>query len=375
MQVVDRNNRFALDFYSKIKEIDGNQEANIFCSPWSISTAFALLREGARGETADELESVFGLPKDDVTRRKLFATIQDDLNDNQGNYNLSTANGIWIKDGYKLSDDYVRIARESYGSEVSNTAIPSEESRTQINEWVASKTNEKIRELIPEGVLSDLTRLVITNAIYFKGNWSIQFDERATKEADFYVTPKMIARVPMMMLRKARFPYTENDDLQMLELPYRGNKVSMLILLPKDQRGGMRELEASLTLENLSTWKRALRNNTLTLIVPKFKLETDYSLAKILSEMGLPSAFTKDSADLTGITDQERLYVQAVLHKAFVEVNEEGTEAAGATAVIVELTGPWVNPTFRADHPFIFIIQDSETGNILFIGRVVNPLE
>ena len=248
--IIDGNNNFAIDFYSKVVQSDEYRDKNVFYSPLSISTAFALVLEGARGQTADEIGSVFQLPQDGESRRALFAALQDELNNNQGNYTLSTANALWIKEGYNLSDDFVRIARESYESEVSSVDIPTEESRVQINEWVESKTNDKIKDLIPEGVLNDLTRLVITNAIYFKGTWVTQFDDKDTQDADFHVGSDLAVRVPMMNLRETSFRYAENDFLQIIELPYQGKKVSMLILLPKAQ-DGLPIVEDSLSMDNL----------------------------------------------------------------------------------------------------------------------------
>ena len=370
--IIDANNNFAIDFYSKVAQSAEYQDKNVFYSPLSISIAFALVLEGARGQTAEEIRNVFQLPQDDQSRRTVYAALQGDLNDNQGNYTLSTANALWIKEGYNLTEDYVRMARESYQSEVVSVEIPSEEARTMINEWVESKTNDKIKDLIPQGVLNDLTRLVITNAIYFKGTWVTEIDEKDTQDAEFHVSSGTTAQVPMMNLQEAHFRYAENDLLQILELPYQGKKVSMLIILAKDQ-DDIAVVEQTLSTENLQSWKEGLRNVTVNVSIPKFKVQADYSLGKVLSEMGMPTAFSPNSADLSGITTEEKLYIQAALHKAFVEVNEEGTEAAAATAVVVGTESVHVYPTFRADHPFIFIIHDSDTGNILFLGRVANP--
>jgi serpin B len=368
--VIDGNNMFALDFYSKVSA-GSDLSDNIFYSPWSISTAFALVHEGARGETAGEIQSLFHFPDNDL-KRQSFASILKDLSSDQGNHTLKTANALWIMDGYMLLDDYLRIAREFYGSEVSNVDFPSEAARQQINEWVESRTNHKILNLIPEGTLTSDTRLVITNAVYFKGNWTTQFDKEVTRDAEFKVSQDTSVVMPMMSLREKEFKYAETDKLQILELPYQGNKVSMLILLPKDYEG-LQDLEEALTLEDLEAWKAKLRNQTINVTIPKFKLETMYGLNTILSEMGMPTAFDPDLADLSGITAEEELFIQAALHKAFVEVNEEGTEAAGATGAVVGTTSLREYPVFNADHPFIFIIQDAETDNILFMGRVANP--
>jgi serpin B len=368
-EVIEGNNQLAFDFYSKVIKDDGN----IFYSPWSISTAFALVYEGAREKTSEEIQSLFGFPSDDDKRRSSFAGIQDDLNSQQANYTLTTANALWIDEGFKLSDSYVDVARQYYDSEISTVDFPTEESRLQINEWVESKTNEKIKDVIPQGILTALTRLVITNAIYFKGTWVTQFDERNTVEEDFRIDADNTVKVPMMKLGETYFKYAETDSIKIIDLPYHGEKLSMLVLLPKNDTG-MQSLEESLTLENLDTWRSSLRNQSVTVHIPKFKLETSYALNDMLREMGMPSAFTPDDADLSGINGVKGLFIQSALHKAFVEVNEEGTEAAAATVIVIGPTSEQPQPPlFRADHPFIFIIQDSETGNILFMGRITNP--
>ncbi|MCI0559337.1 MAG: DM13 domain-containing protein, partial [Nitrososphaera sp.] len=372
ISLAEANRKFALDFYKQITLSPENKDSNIFFSPWSISTAFALAYEGARQQTAEEIQSVFGFPEDNGIRRASFSAVQQDLNDNKGNYTLSTANAFWVKRGYQLSEDYVDAARNYYGSEVNNVDFPTEESRNQINKWVESMTNEKIKDLIPPGVLNDLTRLVITNAIYFKGTWVTQFDETDTTEEDFKVSDDRTVIVPMMKLDEAYFKYADTGELQALELPYHGDKFSMLILLPKNGID-LGLVEESLSPEMLSVLKDALLNQSVTVNIPKFKLETEYTLNGVLAGMGMPSAFDGTVADFSGITDAERLYIQAALHKAFVDVNEEGTEAAAATGIVIGTTSVRETPLFRADHPFIFVIQDSETDNILFMGRVIDP--
>ena len=369
--IINGNNKFAIDFFSHLVE-NGEEKNNIFFSPWSISTALALVNEGARGQTSDEMQSVFGFPADDNARRSSFSAIQKDLNSGKGNYSLSTANALWIKEGYKLSDNYVDVAKQSYDSEVANVDFTKEEARLHINGWVESKTNEKIKDLIPPGILDDLTRLVITNAIYFKGTWVTQFDEKNTTMEDFRIDAENSSKVSMMKLEEEYFKYGETESMQVIELPYHGQKVSMLVLLPKNIDDAS-TFERLLTVENLVALKQSLRNQTVTVHFPKFKLETEYSLSKSLSELGMPTAFDPDRADLSGITTAEQLYISAALHKAFVEVNEEGTEAAAATGVIIGTTSFHEIPVFRADHPFVFIIQDSETGNILFLGMFTNP--
>jgi serpin B len=375
--IIDGNNRFALDFYSEVATRAADGSGNAFFSPWSITTAFALVNEGARGTTAEEIESVFGFPPDEDARRNSFTAIQGHLNDNlQGNYTLSTANAVWVREGYRLSDEYARAATQYYGSEVSNVVFTTEEGRSRINDWVEGKTGGKIMDLIPPGVLNDLTRLVTTNAVYFKGTWVTQFDKGDTVEQDFNVSVEKTVKVEMMKLdTPSFFRYSEAEQVQVLELPYEGKKVSMLILLPREGND-LASLESALSQDNLKMWKDSLRNQSVIVNIPKCKLETSYTLNEMLQEMGMSSAFDPDAADLTGmLAESEDLYIQTALHKAFVEVNEEGTEAAAATAVVVGTTSVQEYPVFRADRPFMFMIQDSETGNILFMGRVVDPTQ
>ena len=364
--LVNANNQFALDFYSRINDDD----RNIFFSPWSISTAFGIAYEGTRGSTADEIRSVFGFPQDDLERRSSFASIQNDLNRQDADYKLHVANALWIMKGFKLLDEYVDTARIYYDSEVANVDFATDESRQTTNKWVKSKTNEKIKDLLPSGSTNEYTQLVITNAIYFKGDWVTQFDKEKTADEDFKVSPDKTVKAPMMKLEETEFNYAETEELQVLEMPYRGDKLSMLVILPK---GGLQSLEGSLTVEKLSEWKGVLSKQGVVVNMPKFKLETNYGLEDTLIQMGMPSVFQSGIADLSGINGTLGLFISDAFHKAFVDVNEEGTEAAAATAIIMNESASPVN-YFNADHPFIFIIQDNETGNILFMGRVVDPI-
>jgi serpin B len=214
-----------------------------------------------------------------------------------------------------------------------------------------------------------MTRLVLTNAIYFKGNWLKQFDEGNTREQDFRVNPEKTVKAQMMSIMGDAFNYTASKDLQILELPYEGEDLSMLVLLPNE--GTLDSLEASLTLENLAKWRNNLREQQIDIHIPKFKFETKYDMGNTLKNMGMPTPFIPDEADFSGMDGTKKLYIGFVIHQGFVEVNEKGTEAAAATAVgMVETC---VSPSFYADHPFIFLIQDNESGNILFMGRVTDP--
>ncbi len=371
--VVNANNQFTFELYSKYKSNDGN----IFFSPYSISSAIAMTYEGARGKTADEIQSVFHFPKDDSLRRESFLKINNLINKKDKKYKLSTANALWAQRDYKFLEEYFKLIKDSYGGKATNLDFinQTEKSRLIINKWVEVKTNDKIKDLIPQGVLDSLTRLVLTNAVYFKGFWFKQFDKKDTRDEDFRVSPGNTIKTPMMHLsgEEAKFNYGETEKLQILELPYEGNELSMLILLPKGDDLGA--AEDSLTTEQLSAWRNILHEEQLEASLPKFKFETKYFMAEDLKKMGMPTAFSSE-ADFSGMTGKADLYISQVIHQAFVDVNEEGTEAAAATAVVMKLKGiPMPKPIkiFKADHPFIFLIQEKETGNILFLGRVSNP--
>ena len=374
--VIEANNKFALDLYSRYK----TKEDNIFFSPYSISTALAMTYEGARGQTAEEMQSVFYFPEDDDERRSSYANLYNEINKEDKEYKLNTANALWAEHSFQFLDEYFNIVEEYYGGKVTNLDFKQdpEGSRIIINDWVEEKTNNKIKDLIPSGLIDSMTRLVLTNAIYFKGEWVKQFNEDATQEQNFRVSSSDGVKVQMMQRidNESIFNYAEDDKLQILEMPYSGEDLSMLIFLPKND--DMKALENSITIKKLTEWRANLEKKRVDIFIPKFKLETKYFMAQDLMEMGMPSAFV--SADFSGITGKKDLFISNVIHQAFVEVNEEGTEAAAATAVIMPLTsigsepGPQI-PTFRADHPFIFIIQQNDTGNILFMGRVDNPSE
>jgi serpin B len=369
--VVDANNQFAFDLYSEFKE----EEGNVFFSPYSISTALAMTYEGARGKTAEEIQSVLHIPKDAGVRQPNIAAIYNDLNNGDAAYKLSTANALWAQQDYPFLEEYTNTVGQYYGGRVTNLDFVGahEQSRQIINTFIEENTNDKIKDLIPQGVLNANTRLVLTNAIYFKGTWVKQFDKKDTRDEDFTTLSGEKIKVPMMRLTgdDAEFNYAETDDVQLLEMSYDGEDLSMLIILPKND---VEYVESFIHPNRLAEWRSMLREQRVDIFIPKFTFETKYFMAKTLSDMGMPSAF--DNADFSGMDGTKQLSIAAVIHQAFVDVNEEGTEAAAATGVVmgIESVGPRI-PVFRADHPFIFIIQQKETGNILFMGKVANPSE
>ena len=370
-EIIEANNRFAINLYSQYK----SEEGNVFFSPFSISTAMAMVYEGAEGKTAKEINSVFGFPKYDNSRRNQYSNILSEINKKDKEYALKTANALWAEQDFNFLDKYLTTVEKYYGGKTTNLDFKNEgeASRLIINNWVEDKTNNKIKDLFPEGSIHSLTRLVLTNAIYFKAEWLKQFDADKTRDMNFRVNPDKSIKVPMMQRtdRKSIFNYTQNEDLQILEMPYAGEDLSMLILLPLDD--DIEALENSFTIEKLTEWKKSLRKRRVKIYIPKFKFKTKYFLNETLSDLGMPTTFT-NSADFSGMTGTKDLKIDKVIHQAFIEVNEEGTEAAAATGMgMMPMSKPPPTPIFKADHPFIFIIQQNETGNILFMGRVNNP--
>ncbi|RXE57359.1 proteinase IV [Methanoculleus taiwanensis] len=371
------NNEFAFDLYRSLA--NGSATENLFFSPFSISSALGITYEGARGETADEIRLVLHLPVNDTLRREGFAGINAGLNSGDANYTLRTANALWAEETYPFLPEYIETAERYYDANTTNLDFVGapEESRLAINRWVEEQTEDRIQDLLPAGSITPLTRLVITNAIYFKGTWTLQFDANETEDTDFRVSQNQTVTVPMMQRtdEDAVYPYAETDSLQVLALPYAsgdGQNLSMLVLLPKD--GNLTVAEESLNLQNLSELRQSLESQRVDVYFPKFTLETEYGLPETLAAMGMPTPFTA-AADFSGMDGSEDLFISDVVHKAFVDVNEEGTEAAAATGVVVSLTSVREDetPVFKADHPFVFLIQESETGNILFMGRVMRP--
>lgn len=374
-EVVNSSNQFALNLYLELNKKD---EGNLFFSPYSIATAMAMVYEGARGKTADEIRDTFYFPTDNGVRRASFAAIYNQLNATNAEYKLSVANALWVQKGFTLLAEYVNTLKRYYVGNATNLDFvgASETARKTINTWVEDHTNDKIKDLIPQDVLSPDTALVITNAVYFKGRWAREFDTKLTKNEDFRVDSATTVQIPMMRQtdEEARFKYIETPDVQVIELPYKGKRLSMVILLPKESIG-LASLESSLSLNKLNEWKSQLREQRVNLFMPKLTFDTKYFLKDTLGKLGMPTAFIKEDADLSGITGRRDVFIQNAIHQAFVDVNEEGTEAAAATAIVGGGITSVAQPPrlFRADHPFMFLIQDSESGAILFLGKVTNP--
>jgi serpin B len=368
------NREFALDLYAHLRGQDGN----LFFSPYSISTALAMTRAGARGDTAAQMDKTlhFGLGQDKLNAAfaALVKQVNGDPNDKKRGYQLCTANALWGQKGYPFLADYIKLTKDDYGAGLNDVDFvgATEQARQTINAWVEKETQDKIKDLLPQGSLDQTTRLVLTNAIYFKGDWASQFKKDATKDEPFHLTADSKADAPMMH-QTAEFNYLDGGTFQALEMPYAGKDLSMVVLLPK-KVDGLADLEKDLSADKLAGWVGKLGKREVIVTLPKFKTTQQMSMKKVLSEMGMTLAFT-DLADFSGMAEKGGLSISDAIHKAFIDVNEEGTEAAAATGVIVRLTSkaPTPTPEFRADHPFVFLIRDTRSDSILFLGRLADP--
>src|SRR2546426_4708515 len=370
---VNASNTFAFFLLSNIAQ---NDTGNIFFSPYSISDAFSMAYEGARGNTESEIQSVFGFA-DRETQRESIKELDSKINSPDANYTLNIANALWVQKNYPILKEYSDSLQKYYSARAENLDFEGnpDGSRVVINKWVENKTAQKIKDLLAEGSITGFTRVVLTDAVYFKGTWFTKFDESQTRDADFSVSKNDVTKVPMMHVETG-FKYLEDDNLKILDMPYNGGKLSMMIILPKDNYSN--NLISLLSSDKLNQWKKNLAVKEVSVHIPKFMLHTKYKLNENLAEMGMPSAFDWALADFSGITGYKDLYIDGVYHKAFVDVNEKGTEAAAATAIVdntVMCGGTCgVQPIeFNADHPFVFLIYDNDNGLILFMGEVVNP--
>ena len=369
---VEGNTAFALQLYSKLQSQDGN----LAFSPYSISSALAMTCAGARGETARQMEQALHFDQSQADLSPLMGQLDKAVKAAKGHNELNIANAIWPQKKYPFREDFLKLLKQDYGATVTplDYVHNAERARVTINRWVDAQTRHKINEIIGPGVLDDMTRMVLVNAIYFKGTWLTPFPKEATESDSFYPGPGKHIRVPFMHLSEA-FRYGENDQLQWISLPYKGDKLEMLILLPRDQ-DGIGQLEKNLNTKNLSAWTSNMGTEEVDVALPKFKITSEFRLADTLRAMGMQDAFNPTNADFSGMDGRLHwLYISAVLHKAYVDVYEKGTEAAAVTAVTVGVGAmpPIADKQFHADHPFIFMIRDTTTGSILFLGRVTRP--
>ena len=374
--LVKGNSQFTFDLYARLRARTGN----VFFSSYSISNALAMTYAGARGPTATQMAAALRFPTDGDRLHQSFAMVNRDVKDagTKGGTELHVANALWIQTGLATVPAFLATVKDGYGAGLTPLDFKTtpEKARTTINTWVEQQTRDRIVDLVPEGVITSNTRVVLTNAIYFKGKWKYAFPETSTRNDTFTLsTGKTINDVPLMSQPRAlSFRYLERDSFQALELPYDGNGQSMIVFLPK-RADGLAELERTLTPTRMADWLAAMTVHDVYVTLPRFKVAAEFQLKDALSELGMPLAFSPAKADFSGIAMAERLWLSAVIHKAYVDVNEKGTEAAAATAALMTLSMRAEPKTavFRADHPFFFVIRDNGTGSILFAGRLVNP--
>ncbi|MCX8066624.1 MAG: serpin family protein [Anaerolineae bacterium] len=378
--LVQGNTAFALDLYHRLrKAVDGN----LFYSPYSISLALAMTYAGARGETERAMAQTlrFSLPQErlhpafNALDLALASRGQGAKGKDEGGFRLRIVNAIWGQRGYPFLPEFLDVLAQNYGAglRVVDFHQDPEAVRVLINDWVSEQTEGRIRDLIPPGVIDRLTRLVLTNAIYFNAAWAEPFDENLTQEGTFYLLDGTEVRVPMMR-QSTQLGYVEGEGYQAVEIPYDGRELAMIVIVP--QRGQFETFEASLDSARLREILQSLTYREVNLTLPRFRVESSFRLAEPLSEMGMKVAFTPDEADFSGMDGSRALYIGDVLHKAFVSVDEKGTEAAAATAVVIKVTAIGLAPVeVTVDRPFIFLIRDLQTGAVLFVGRVVDPVQ
>jgi serpin B len=371
------NSAFAFDLYRLLRK---EKEGNLFYSPYSISLALAMTYAGAHGETERQMADTlhYTLPQDQL--HPAFNWLDLELagrgegaqgKDGEG-FQLNIANALWGQEEYAFRPEFLDTLAVNYGAGmrlVDFTGDP-EAARVAINNWASDQTEDRIKDLIPAGVIDELTRLVLTNAIYFNAAWAEPFEESQTQNGAFTLLDGSQVTVPMMH-HTASYGYAVGKGYQAIDLPYDGREISMVILLPDE--GTFDAFESSLDAEGVDAILNDLTYQEVALTLPKFEVESDFSLVEALAEMGMPIAFSTD-ADFSGMDGTRRLCIGDVLHKSFITVDEAGTEAAAATAVEMKLTSAPMDPvSVSVDHPFIFLIRDIETDAVLFIGCVVNP--
>jgi len=363
-------NIFAFKTYS----ILSNESGNLFFSPFSVHATLSMIVEGANGNTREEMDNVLALSTDSSTRQQGYKKLLNNLNAKNSNYNLSIANAIWIEKTYSVKPEFSSVLSTFYDTTAfkADFARYPDAERVNINRWVEGKTNNKILNLIPEGNVDSLTRLVIADAIYFKGKWSQIFEKQYTQDAPFFVSSSRNVTVPLMY-QSAWMGYYSDNELKALEMDYEGYNLSMLILLP-DSNHSLSEVESELSSDQINSIRSHIVNNEVHIWIPRFGITRFEKMRDLLMELGMTSAFDSSTADFTGINSTKELFISDVFHKTFINVNEFGTEAAAATAVIApSAVPPSYVKEFRADHPFLFFIIDKQSGVILFMGRMVDP--
>ncbi len=369
-QLKEGSLEFSFDLYNKLKTVDENE--NIFFSPLSISTAFALPYYGATGLTKQQIQAVFNF---DVNQKKNLKIYRDYTNalERSKYVTLRIANGLWLEEGLPINAEFLQGAKQIIGQEEiykTNFIKNYKASRSQINDWIATKTDGNIKDLLPEDAFNDLTRFVIANAVYFQGDWGSAFDKKLTASNSFYSLNKTI-ETQFMTKAVADHNYYENDDVQVLELPYKGNSTSMVIVLPRF-KNGFTKVENALNETTYQQWLKGMSKRPVVVTIPKFSLKIDYDLRATFRKMKLTEPFS-DAASFDGISS-EGLRLSKAYHQAFIVVSETGTTATASTAIVGTAKGLRPKPAFfNANQPFFFFIKDNSTNMILFMGRMTEP--
>ena len=374
--LADGNNAFAFDLYQALKGPQGN----LFYSPYSVSLALAMTYAGARESTEKQMAGTlhYTLPQERLHQacngldQELSARGQGAKGKDGNGFRLNIVNAIWGQKGYPFLAPYLDLLAENYGAGLRTLDFRTapDDSRITINKWVAEQTEQRIKDLIPPGAIYPLTRLVLTNAIYFNAAWANNFEKNATQPADFHLADGSTVKAPTMH-QTEHLGYAAGNGYRAVTLPYDGRELEMVVLLP--DLGKFAEFERSLTAGSAASIIKEVTSRQVALSLPGFKYESEFSLGKILAAMGMPMAFS-GQADFSGMTGNRELSISEVVHKAFVAVDESGTEAAAATAVVMRATAMPVMPMeVKVDRPFIFLIRDIQTGSVIFVGRVMNP--
>lgn len=372
-RIVPAVNAFACDLYRELAAKPGN----LVFSPFSVSAVMGSIYAGAAGQTRTEMQRALHLPSGEASvydsYRTLFAVLDDHAA--KGGAQWTLANRAWVQNGLQLRPEYVTTVRNDFGFEIGTADFRGspDAARLAINQWVEEKTQRRIQELFPPGSIDTDMRLVLANAIYFKGLWDRQFDKSATRPTPFHTTKTATHEVPTMSLSEpGHFGVSDIGGARVLELPYREKQMSMVIVLP-DEIDGLAAIEKRLSADTLRIWTSNLRQRQVQVALPRFRATQDFKLTETLSGMGMPSAFKASAADFSGMTGERDLYIGIVVHKAFVDVNEEGTEAAAATGGGMRTTGAQILEVFTVDRPFLFLIRERASGCVLFLGRVTDP--
>ena len=372
-EVVTANNQFAIDMYQQINGKSEQVDENVFFSPYSLSTAMAMLYAAAEGETKAQIQKTFHYPSMDVLNPN-SAALYNQFNKLNPDYKLATANDLWMQQGLRPNQNYLDTVQHYYSGQV--TALDFEGSpdpaRQTINKKIADKTKQLIPELLPKGSIKSDTAVVLTNAVYFKGDWTLPFMAERTSAQPFYNAIGRTSTVQMME-QQSYFDYYEDKHIQVVQLPYKGDDLSMLVVLPKfNHKLAMQQLAKSLNATKIKQWRSGLVRQEVDLQLPKFKLDARYQMKTLLADMGMPKAFN-NGAEFNLYADGPPIKLDEVYHQAVVTVDEKGTEAAAATAIVGMYTGMSYPAEFKADHPFMFMIKDNKTGAILFLGQVNKP--